>query len=241
MIKTIRRFSTSNKHDVTSLEALTCDNHWFKEGYGCPSEILKTVAPYEFKPTYVFVAITDHKEIAGAINIVEYKELQVWQLILSSSRAFLDSSFKGVGSAIMNYLIEDARSENIEFIIISGYSDSGLGLYIKFGFKFYGKHGNLVCPIQSPHSILHPNVFRRWNIIKLIHFNAYMASQNLKYKQKLPIRKSEDTYEYNKEFYGTPDYDMPSNSMVVSDDMIRQIQPFPDWAYKYSSKSIWPF
>jgi len=101
----------------------------------------------------------------------------------------------------------------------------------------YGQYGTLVRPVGTRQKILHPNTYRAWNIEWMTYFNQYTAAHGGR-KDKVSYRKSQDTYDFRKRFFGTSS-NVPS--MIVPEKMIKEIRPYPDWAYAHSPKSAWPF
>lgn len=240
----VQKFDTSKKRDMKALETLTCDDAWFNTSFACPTAMLtKQFSPTDIPNSYVFVAIdTKAKEIVGYITIVEHRRLRLWNLTLAASRAFTNASFKGVGSKMMDFVLKDAaaKSKTVDFVLIQGYSPSGLGLYKKFGFMSYGQYGTLVRPVGTRQKILHPNTYRAWNIEWMTYFNQYTAAHGGR-KDKVSYRKSQDTEDFRKAFFGTADSSSNVPSMIVPEKMIKEIRPYPDWAYAHSPKSVWPF
>jgi len=142
---------------------------------------------------------------------------------------------------MMEFMLKDARARNIDFVLVQGFSPSGMGLYRKFGFMLYGQNGTLVRAVRSNSAILHPNTYRAWDVEWMKDFNE----RGGKRRSTVGYRKSQDTYERRKAFFGTPSFksddDKNTPDMIVPDSMIREIRPYPDWAYKYAPKSAWPF
>ena len=237
----VRKFVTSRKPDMKALESLTCDDAWFNTSFPCPIDAL-TQSPVDIPTSYVFVAIETSRggEIAGYITIAENRRLRLWTLTLAASRAFTNVSFKGVGSKMMDILLKDAKKK-VDFVLIQGYSPSGLGLYKKFGFLSYGQYGTLVRPVGTRQKILHPNVYRAWDLEHMTYFNQYTAAHGGR-KDKLSYRKSQDTDDFRRRFFGSSSINKNAPpSMIVPDSMIKEIRYYPDWAYAYSPKSVWPF
>ena len=240
----VQKFDTSKKRDMKALETLTCDDAWFNNSFSCPTAMLtKHYSPTDIPNSYVFVSVdTNKKEVVGYITIVEHRRLRLWNLTLAASRAFTNASFKGIGSKMMDVVLKDAKNtkKTVNFVMIQGYSPSGLGLYKKFGFMSYGREGTLVRPVGTRQKILHPNVFRAWNIEWMTYFNQYTAAHGGR-KDKLSYRKSQDTYDFRKAFFGKADSSSNVPSMIVPESMIKEIRYYPDWAYAHSPKSAWPF
>lgn len=242
----VQKFDTSKKRDMKALETLACDDDWFNNSFSCPTVMLtKQFSPTDIPNSYVFVAIDSKpntkKEIVGYITIVEHRRLRLWNLTLAASRAFTNASFKGIGSKMMDGVLKDAaKSKTVDFVLIQGYSPSGLGLYKKFGFMSYGPEGTLVRPVGTRQKILHPNTYRAWNLEWMTYFNQYTAAHGGR-KDKVSYRKSQDTEDFRKRFFGTSPTDKNTPSMIVPESMIKEIRQYPDWAYAHSPKSAWPF
>lgn len=245
----VQKFDTSKKRDIKFLEALTCDDTWFNDSFSCPLADVEGREPTELPSSYVFVAIeTSRGEIAGYVTITDHPRLRLWTLTAAASRAFTNVSFKGVGSKMMASMIRDAEaSGNVDFVLIDRASPPGLGLYKKFGFAVYGGiAGTLVRAVSGRFQILHPNMWRAWDLEWKEQANKFYVA-NGQYgrrgrKSTVGYRKSRDTEDFRKRFFGTAD---PSSnnvpSMIVPEKMIKEIRPYPDWAYAHSPKSAWPF
>ena len=74
-------------------------------------------------------------------------------------------------------------------------------------------------------------------------FDAIDSTADGGRKDKVSYRKSQDTEDFRKRFFGTSssiNKNAPP-SMIVPESMIKEIRYYPDWAYAHSPKSAWPF
>lgn len=236
-----------------------CENTYFQKNYDCinisvneTKKLLQKTKNIPIDRTYCAIDKNINKIIGFMqFTIIPYmlddNGKQIIELSFAGTKSYGNPYYKGTGTILLNYALNDyIKNDGINTFVIFGWSEYGIGLYYKMGFKHYGNTMTLVKRVDN--TILHPNILRQieFNVLvkykNSLHKSLYKNSNKNKLKFKLPYGYKLENDEQWTSVYGNCDYHNKNgltNCMFATPKMITEITKFHKKYYYNNYKQMY--